>query len=532
MLDEGSAELQCAAARVLGELKPKDPGVRKSLAGALKSPNETVRLYAVEALAGIDAVGALPHLVPLLAGPDAVRNRVTAILTEIGAAAAEPLRERLEKADPAVRKGILEVLGRLKGVDVTEGLFAGLLDSDLEVVKKAAQAYRQRLEGLSGPEKPKALRKILEFMESPRVQKLKTPLASCLLIVGAFRDASAVKPVLGYLDRKQPPAVRNHALLALQLLPFEGAAAKAVASRVLPLLSEGEINEIVRPALELLAKLEVGKEEAERLLKALKSAYPPVRLYALKALAPVGTSKVAEVLLEALQGADPGMAEAAGNSLRANPDFAPVLVKALDRSEEGEGQWRIANVLRTYRNVLEKAVVRRFLDSAFSMLSKKKSGFQVYVEVARAAAPDLVKSAALKKGRQLLAARKFEDAERFLRLLSRDDLATPESDLALAIAQLNLQRLDPATARGDRGNALSLFSKVARKDGFPFLKSLEKDAGLITPEGLLYLGFALIERPGPERDTGAEILKLVAKKYASKESGQVARQKLKTQGIG
>ena len=54
---------------------------------------------------------------------------------------------------------------------------------------------------------------IVEFMESSKVQKAKTPLASCLLILGALRDASAAKTVLKHLDRKMPPAVRNHALL-------------------------------------------------------------------------------------------------------------------------------------------------------------------------------------------------------------------------------------------------------------------------------------------------------------------------------
>ena len=49
LLEGGSAELQCAAAMVLGELKPKDSIVKKSLARALESSNETLRLYAVEA---------------------------------------------------------------------------------------------------------------------------------------------------------------------------------------------------------------------------------------------------------------------------------------------------------------------------------------------------------------------------------------------------------------------------------------------------------------------------------------------------
>src|SRR5204863_4651981 len=264
LLDEGDAELQIAVARVLRELKPKDAAVRKALAGALKSQNEMVRLYALEALAAIDLPTALPYLVPLLGGPEAVRSRASQILMGAGVAAAAALRDHLDSKDPQVRKGILDLMGKLPGVDTTESLFAGLLDPDLEVVKKAAQAYRQRIESMAAADKGKALKKILEFMESAKVQKAKTPLASCLLIVGALRDASAVKTVLKYLDKKMPPAVRNHALLALFSLPLQGKDATAAVGKLLPLLDEPEFNEIVKPALDVLWKLPTGKEHADR----------------------------------------------------------------------------------------------------------------------------------------------------------------------------------------------------------------------------------------------------------------------------
>src|SRR5581483_10584633 len=184
-------------------------------------------------------------------------------------------------------------------------LFAGLLDPDPEVVKKAAQAYRQRIESMAAADKFKALKKILEFMESGKVQKAKTPLAPCLLIVGALRDASAVKPVLKYRDRKMPAAVRNHALLALFSLPLEGKDAAAVVAKLLPLLEESEFNEIVKPALDVLWKLPPGKEHADRLFKLQKSPIAPVRMYAVKALGVVGSSQAGGSLVEALMSDDP-----------------------------------------------------------------------------------------------------------------------------------------------------------------------------------------------------------------------------------
>jgi HEAT repeat protein len=531
LLDDGDAELQIAVARVLRELKPKDAAVRKSLAGTLKSENEMVRLYALEALAAIDLTAAIPHVVPMLGGTETVRARASQILIGAGAAAAPALRDHLDSKDPQVRKGILDILGKLPGVDTTESLFAGLLDPDLEVVKKAAQAYRQRIESMAAGDKAKALKKILEFMESKKVQKTKTALPSCLLIVGAMRDPSAVKAVLGYLDRKQPSPVRNHALLALFSLPLQGKDASAAVGKLLPLLEESEFNDIVKPALDILWKLAPEKAHGDRLLKLQKSPLAPVRLYAVKALGAVGSAQAGDALVSALMSDDPRLSETADASLRGNPDFVPMLVKALDQQEDVAKAFKIVNVLKNFKNVLDKSLVKKFLARTFTMLDKKESGFQVYFEIVRAAAPDLAKKEAVDRGRGLLKSKDFEDAERVLRLVQRDDLASPEGDLALAIAQLRQQRLDPTGAGRDQGSAISLFLKLSRKEGFNLLKQLEKDAAVVSPEGLLYLGFAFTERQGADRDLGGAILKLVAKKFGSKEEGKIAKQKLKTQGI-
>jgi HEAT repeat protein len=531
LLAEGDAELQIAVARVLRELKPKDAAVRKALAGTLKSENEMVRLYALEALAEIDLPSALPHVVPMLGGPEAVRARASQILMGAGAAAAGPLRDHLDSKDPQVRKGILDILGKLPGVDTTESLFAGLLDPDLEVVKRAAQAYRQRIESMAAGDKAKALKKIIEFMESSKVQKAKTPLASCLLIVGALRDASSVKIVLKYLDRKMPSPVRNHALLALFSLPLQGKDAAAAVGKLLPLLEESEYNDIVKPALDVLWKLAPGKEHGDRLLKLQKSGMAPVRMYVVKALGSIGSVQAGDSLVDALLSDDPRLSETADGALRGNPDFIQILVKALDKQEDVAKAFKIVNVLKAFKNVLDKSLVKKFLSKAFSMLDKKESGFQVYFEIVRSASPDLAKKEVVGRGRDLLKKKEFEDAERVLRLVQRDDLTTPEGDLALAIAQLRQQRLDPTGAGRDQGNAIGLFLKLSRKEGFNLLKQLEKESGLVSPEGLLYLGFAFTERQGADRDLGGAILKLVAKKFGSKEEGKIAKQKLKTQGI-
>ncbi|HEX7899017.1 MAG TPA: HEAT repeat domain-containing protein [Planctomycetota bacterium] len=532
LLDDGDAELQIAVARVLRELKPKDAAVRKSLGGALKSQNEMVRLYALEALAAIDVQAALPILIPLLTASENVRTRATQIVIAAGAAAAGALTAACEAKDPQVRKAALDLLSKLPGVDISDTLFAALLDTDLQVIQKAAAAYRQKIGTMAAGEKAKALKKVLEFLASSKVQKAKTPLPSCLHLAGAFREASAAKDVVRYVDKKQPSEVRAAALVALGELPLEGKEARDVAAKLMPLLDEEDFHRIVKPALDVLWKIPPSPKDAPRLMKLQKTGGPAVRAFAVKALGSVGNVDAGEALLESLWSDDPRLSETASGAFRSNPDYVPLLAKALDKQEDMQKAFKVVHLLTQFKNVLDKGLVKKFLAKALSMLDRRESGFQAYFEVVRAAGPDLAKKEVLAKGRELLKKGKFEEAERALRLLQRDDLAAPESDLALAAAQLRQQRLDLAGSGRDQGHAIQLVQKLARKEGFPLLKQLEKEAAMFTPEGLLYVGFALVERQGDGRELGGDILKLVAKKFGGKEAGKVAKQKLKTQGVG
>jgi HEAT repeat protein len=532
LLDEGDAELQIAVARVLRELKPKDAAVRKALGGALKSQNEMVRLYALEALAAIDVQAALPLVIPLLTASENIRARATQIVLGAGAGAADALRGAVDAKDPQVRKAALDLLSKLPGVDISDTLFGALLDPDVEVIRKAAAAYRQKIEAMPAAEKAKALKKVLEFLGSSKVQKAKTPLPSCLHLTGAFRDAGAAKDVLRYVDKKQPSEVRSAALLALGDMPLEGKDARDVGAKLMALLDEEDFHRIVKPALDVLWKIPPSPKDAPRLMKLQKTGGPAVRAFAVKALGAVGNVDAGEALLDSLWSDDPRLSETASGAFRSNPDYVPLLAKALDKQEDMPKAFKVVHLLVQFKNVLDKGLVKKFLAKALAMLDKKESGFQAYFEVVRAAGPDLAKKEVLAKGREHLKKGKFEESERVLRLLQRDDLAAPESDLALAAAQLRQQRLDVAGAARDQGHAIQLVQKLARKEGYPLLKHLEKEAAMFTPEGLLYLGFALIERQGDGRELGGDILKLVAKKFGGKEAGKVAKQKLKTQGVG
>ena len=76
-----------------------------------------------------------------------------------------------------------------------------------------------------------------------------------------------------------------------------------------------------------------------------------------------------------------------------------------------------------------------------------------------------------------------------------------------------------------------LFGKILKHGNLALPKLIERDARVFGPTDLLYLGFVFSERPpGPEKDFGLAVLKIVAKRFGNTEEGKTAKNKLKTQG--
>ena len=532
MLESESAELQCAAAMVLGELKSTEPTIKKALIGALKASNESVALYALDALSKAREADSFHHIIPLLGAGEALRAKARDVLIEAGMEAVPILKEKLEKADPLVRKGILEILGQTKGVDTTETLFDSFLDPDLEVVKQATAAFRARIDQQPEEDRKKTLKDVLEFLGQSKVKKNRSATIAGLKLLATLKDPATAKVVVQYLDKKLEVPLRSNALFTLNALPPEKLDAKLVLTKLIPLLDEEDFGNILKPALDVLAKITIPKDFTDRLLKLLKSTQPSVRSWALRALGTIGTAKAAAALIDSLASEDPRLSDTAAGTLRSNPSFAAGVMRQMLAEKDFNKQWKYANILKGYREGLDQRALKTLLNRLTALLDKKEPGHQVYYEVLRAVAAPMLRDALHKRGKGLLQRQKLEDAERVMRLMERDDLATPETDYTLGIVMLRtLRNKDIAFASRDRSHASALFSKIQKMAAdFPLLKNVERDAKLFTAPDLLYLGFVFSERQGPEREFGIALLKILIKKFPSSEEAKTAKNKLKTQG--
>src|SRR6185295_1425083 len=123
-----------------------------------------------------------------------------------------------------------------------------------------------------------------------------------------------------------------------------------VVGKLLPLLAEEDQANVVSPALQVLSKAKVGREQADRVFKLLKSPHPAVRLFAVGGLGALGGAKAADGLIEGRWNSDARVAEEAASALRSNSAFAKPLIKALEAEEDLNRAWKLANVLRPHRD--------------------------------------------------------------------------------------------------------------------------------------------------------------------------------------
>ncbi len=529
LLGEKDAELQCAAARVLGAVGATDREVLDALLAALATDNQMVRLYLLDAVAKIGRPQAVPALLPLLNAPEQVRRKAMSALAACGPEAVPKLVAGWKDADRDRKSGIIDALGAIGTKEAFDALYDCLLDPDLEVVKHACFAVKGRIDRMTTKERATIVSRTLRFLKSAPVKKETQPTVSGIKLLGATRSAEGKAVLLEYLDPERPAIVRIHALEALAILELGTSEDGKLADRLLPLLEEPNPG-IVTNAVNVLSRLTLPKEEVPKLVKLVGHRDQGVRMFALRALGKVGTAAAAEAILGCLADVDQRIREAASQALRANAEFAGALADALDKTADREKARTLGALLKEHAKSISDAAAGRFARRAIDGIGAGDEKAYAYVELLRTVKPDLLREAILAEGRK----RKkkeggLEEAERLFAVLERDGLFTAETRYELAIVRLALRPKDAGEAETDVTGPVALLSAVLRAGDFPLLKTIKAEKGL-EAEAFLYLGFQFAERVGPQdRDFAAEMLKHVLKKFPSSAQAKVAKSKMKTE---
>ncbi|MBI3268108.1 MAG: HEAT repeat domain-containing protein [Planctomycetes bacterium] len=531
MLSSPNVELQCAAAKVLGELGDRAPAVLKGLETLLSSSSGTAKQYALGAIVQLGARDSAPALLPLLKEAEPLRKVAGDALVELGLDALPALESALAGADVPLKLALLPVLGRMRSKDSLAALFDLFLDPDVEVIKRATDTVRERAEAMTEKERAELLARALKFLGQAKVQKSERAHVSAVKVVGATRLLEAASPLLELLDGDRPTGVRMNALLALARLPVDAEASARQFAAVLPLLRDADFANVVTNALAALQRLPVDKKTQKDLVALLDSPHGQVRAFAVRALGALGNDKSAAALLPLVHAPDRRLADEAASALRAQVAFAPAVAAALAVAEDAARAWSLGSVLRAHKDAVGKTEVAGFVKQAVRFLEQGDERWKALVEMLKDVAPEPLRVAVRERGAKLRKAGDLAKAESFLRLLDRDELADAESRYELGVVLLLQSSGEPARPGSDPRSPIPHLSVLLRSGSIPVAKRLRAEKPPLGAAEYAYLGFHFSERQGPERDFGGEMLRVVTQKFPRSQEAKVAKQKLRTEGL-
>jgi len=538
LLASDAHERQIAAAIVLGEIGARDAAVIDALAAAAAGGVPPVQRHALEALArlgsgsGKAARKLMPRVLACMASRDgAVRRAAVDAAIAFGDDAVAPVRQRLAEAgDPVERRALEEVLGRVGGKDAFAALLIALDTPDIEAARAAALAVRQRVKETTATPREKAsyLAQVTKFVHAKAKAKNKaTPanpaaVAGGLKILGFLEDPAAVPTLLAFArDKRQPPYVREEAIVALRFVARGKAGARVAVA--LQELAERAPADLARPALYTMASLDIPGALVPRLKKLALGREPERALLAIERLAQVTLPAGADALAAVLTATEDRLrAEAAAGAIGTRPEGALALARALLAARDGERVGLLARLLRPRLRALAdggapgKKLAKALVADALARIGGGSAGSDALLSLARDIDRD-----ATGTGLRALAGKlqKRKDSERalaVLRLVGHAGDATPDDGYALAAAELRT---------GRRDEALAIVQQLVDR-GFDLAAALRRDR-LITPEQRYQIGFALIER---RHSAGEDVLTDLAGSGRSKVAS-MAKAKLKSAGF-
>ncbi|MCX6357563.1 MAG: hypothetical protein NT045_06795 [Candidatus Aureabacteria bacterium] len=530
LLDSDDVELQCSAARVLGEIAPPGKEVRLSLARHLDTPNLTVKHYLLASLERMPGEEVLPYLFTLLREGGKTQEKAAAIISKAGHAAVAQAKRLFLEADAELKKQLVRLLGLIGTEEACYFLVDRIADEGPDLGKQICLSLREAFDRMPRAQRRGGIKKVTAFLGLPRVEENAEKIASGVILLGYLADSSTLGRLLRYISVGQPTAVREQAFIALARMELAGNAVADVVRVVVPMLNEDDYTCIVRHALTLLQRLEIPKKLTAKLKEMLNSKHPSVRSFILSRIGVGASRENITTLLERLNSADFQERRAAQEALGAIPKAYPQILKALDDAKDYESGMRLVSILRAQAPRPAPAEKRRLFDTTERLWKGGDARHDLYAAALAVVDATFLTERIANRLKRMKAARKFKEAVELLRLFSRHALLDDEMKYELAVALLRTQPPDLSPLRRRDDEALTLIAELLGKSSFPLVKRLKAEKALGSEE-LYHIGFHFAERLFAQREFGVELLKHLVKKSPRGRVGVVARQKLNLVGV-
>jgi len=529
MLKSDDPELQCAAARVLGELKPQDPDVIRALGSVLANGRESVRLYVLGALRNIASKSALRYVIPRLSSDDPERRAAAAAVSAVGSAALPELKKELPNLSPLGRQAAADIIMSLGTEPSVDAMLDALALGDFDLCRHVCDIFRDQVQGFSKTRKEAIFRKAQKFLQLKHVKENEVATMAGLRLLGYIGHEKSLDTLIPYLAEENPPAVRRHALLAVSaLLPVRKPKPELVQA-LLTLLSDRAHPDIMETSLRILNGLTIPASLSNEMIKLLYNRHSAVRKLAVRALESFGSIKATRALLDCLNRADWELTSDTMAALRKIKHTPDVILAEVEKTEDKERARRLANVLRGGKFEVLPTVLNALGRKLLKAISEDGEKLDIYFALLSSLSEEHLVSTLVSHAQDLKRAGKYQDAERHLRMLTQLGPPPPEVKYQLAIVRLKLspKSLDAVQRASDP--ALSLLASVLNVLKDELVQRLEAEKDILAPEDYFYIGYHFYGSEGPEKEFGERMLKLTISLAPKSEHARKARERMKKQ---
>jgi HEAT repeat protein len=524
-LESDRAEIQMAAAIVLGELGAKDPAVVKRLCRLALSGTEGLQLAAITALEHIGSIKALPTLLLAIGGSQAVAQGAARAIAALGEDALPAVREKMRDANTVLRSRLASVMAQVAGKKGLAALLEGSLQQDLDSALKNAVVFRHEVKGATPKERKGFLPQLEKFLATAPARASEPATCAALRILGYLEDADAVDTLLKYVGPKNRAPVRSEALIALRFALSRNRDAPEVVKTLLPLLLDDD-PKVARTALDTLGNLELPKTAVPTLVKVALGEDAELAKTAIARLGAMGAD-AAEALIEVALEAQPIRAQVALALMGDSDEARSSLLTAFVGAKKESDAEKMAIFLRPYARRMGESEREILAKTARSRLHKEQPGADAVLALLLEADPERFAKVLRAEAESATEGRKAQAARALYTQLCRSEHATDDDRFALARLELLQSALDLSPHSRSRDPALKLMAELAR-GGDSVADRLLGDRAM-NDERMLYVGFHLAELPeGEGKEEGHAILVEVAR-GKGKLSTQ-AKNKLRTTG--
>jgi HEAT repeat protein len=534
MIEEGDLELRCAAAKVLGELQPKEKAAVKALTQALNEENDVLRRYALEAVGKIKDKALVPAVLPLLSNGGNARAQAVESLASFGSGVVSQMKTLVKSEDGAARQSAIEVLVKLKSKPSLRALFDAINETGFPQSHHLAQHASGQLDQVvptMTPAEKSELYEVVEDVLSDDEPPNATIALMALRALTALQNPQSAKTLLRFTASQWTTPVRAQALSALRHLKVDEKDTSAVATTCFALIKERDFPNIVKPALDALYQLTLPNDAVSQLEECLSSRYVEVKNFAVRKLGQTTSDRAMELLLQCLNDPDHIIRDIASQAIMRQPAVVPQVLKQFEAAADDEQRQTLMPILRAHAASFSKATINRLVKHFLTLLNEGSHAARSYLDLLRRVAPEVVSEPLLDEAKAHIKNKRYAEAAQQLSALSGTELFTEEVQYLLAFAHLKQSRKDVALSARQTDPALRFFGNLLARNPMALAERLKKDKSL-EPVDYFYLGFHFAERSHMEKTFGAAMLQHVATEFARREIGKAAKKKLQVEGLG